>query len=129
MTPPPPLGGGAAAARPLGHFVRHSSLAGHGLRKLVVLDCLHPPFSNWLILVGWLNTHNQLVLSTQVPRDFDYSESETKLNVTCPNLNRRNLSTQYLCINNASATRDNARQSEASAGTAVLLEISHQTAE
>ena len=34
---------------------------------------------------------------------FDHSESETKLVVTCLNLNRRNPSTKYLCETNASA--------------------------
>ena len=47
------------------------------------------PFGpNWQFRVAWLTALNQLVLSTQIPWDFDRSESETKLAVACLNLNR-----------------------------------------
>ena len=98
----------------------------------LALDCPYP-FSQLQALGAWLTTLNQIVLSANIPWDFDHSELETKMIIPCLNPTRRKPSTGNLeeaMQLHADASvchpeRANLEQPETVVGKAVFLELSH----
>ena len=97
MTLPPPLEGGATDEGSLVLVrLRPRSLAGQGFRKLGARLPFITPFPNGKLSDAWLTTLNQLVLSGNIPWDFDLSELATKMSILLRYPTRRKSSTGNL---------------------------------
>ena len=89
------------------------------------LDCPHYPLSQRHALGAWLITLNLLLLSTNIPWDFDHSESETEMNVTCRNHTHRNPNTENLREALQPHSGANVSQPETVVSKVVFFELSH----
>ena len=104
------------------------------VKAFVCLALVCPyPFSQRQALGAWLTTLSQIVLSANIPWDFERSELETKMIIPCRNPTRRKPSTGNLeeavqlhadaCV--CHLERANLEQPETVTGKVVFLELSH----